>query len=178
MKIKKSFLVMLPISLTILVGGGYEAHANEVNEVNEVALELKKLDSVLYIDSVEDSGGLPAGLGSLLNWVDAYKSQDVAGTITGVFDDNGTNLILNDDAYNKLNKTTKGNPYKDKVQELVDAGVVLAVCGNDLKSKSLGLSDLLEGVKTTPRGELLAAQISQDGGFVLPSPNAHSGGEN
>ena len=48
--------------------------------------------------------------------------------------------------------------------------MVIAVCGNDLASKSLTAENLLPGVKTTPRGILLVAQLARDGAFCLPTP--------
>ncbi len=48
--------------------------------------------------------------------------------------------------------------------------MVIAVCGNDLASKSLTAENLLPGVKTTPRGILLVAQLTRDGAFCLPTP--------
>ncbi len=137
---------------------------------NTIPLDLKKLDSVIYIDGVQAAGDQPAGLSMLLNLADAYKTHGLQGTITAVFDDDATPIILESAAYDTQTKTSDGNPYADTIAGLIERGVVIAVCGNDLAGKSLTAENLLPGVKTTLRGILLVAQLTRDGAFCLPTP--------
>jgi intracellular sulfur oxidation DsrE/DsrF family protein len=106
----------------------------------------------------------------LLNLADAYQTYGLKGTITAVFDDDATPVILGNAAYDTQTKTSDGNPHAETIAGLLERGVVLAVCGNDLESKSLTAKNLLPGVKTTPRGILLVAQLARDGAFCLPTP--------
>lgn len=154
------FLTTLLLSLTIV-----SASASDT-----IPLDLKELDSVIYVDGVQAAGDQPAGLSMLLNLADAYKTFGLKGTITAVFDDDATPIILGSAAYNTQTKTSDGNLYADTIAGLLERGVVIAVCGNDLSSKSLTAENLLPGVKTTPRGILLVAQLTRDGAFCLPTP--------
>jgi intracellular sulfur oxidation DsrE/DsrF family protein len=137
---------------------------------DSIPLELKELDCVIYIDGVQAAGDQPAGLSMLLNLADAYQTYGLKGTITAVFDDDATPVILGNAAYDTQTKTSDGNPHAETIAGLLERGVVLAVCGNDLESKSLTAKNLLPGVKTTPRGILLVAQLARDGAFCLPTP--------
>jgi intracellular sulfur oxidation DsrE/DsrF family protein len=137
---------------------------------DSIPLELKELDCVIYIDGTQAAGEQPAGLSMLLNLADAYQTYGLKGTITAVFDDDATPIILNNAAYDTQTKTSDGNPHAETIAGLLKRGVVLAVCGNDLESKSLTAENLLPGVKTTPRGILLVAQLARDGAFTVPTP--------
>lgn len=155
-----TILTTLILSLTIV-----SASASDT-----IPLDLKELDSVIYIDGVQASGDQPAGLSMLLNLADAYKTFGLKGTITAVFDDEATPVVLEDAAYDTQTGTSGGNPHAQVVAGLVAQGVVFAVCGNDLAGKSLTAENLLPGVKATPRGILLVAQLTRDGAFCLPTP--------
>jgi intracellular sulfur oxidation DsrE/DsrF family protein len=137
---------------------------------DSIPLELKELDCVIYIDGVQEAGSQPAGLSMLLNLADAYQTHGIQGTITAVFDDTATPIILDDESYNTQTETSSGNPYAKTVAGLVEQGVVLAVCANDLEGKSLTEDNLLPGVKTTSRGILLVAQLAREGAFTVPTP--------
>lgn len=137
---------------------------------DSIPLELEELDCVLYIDGIQTAGEQPAGLSMLLNLADAYQTHGIQGTITAVFDDDATPIILDDEAYNAQTKTSSGNPYAKTVAGLVERGITLAVCGNDLEGKSLTEGNLLPGVKTTSRGILLVAQLARQGAFTVPTP--------
>lgn len=137
---------------------------------DSIPVELKELDCVIYIDGTQAAGSQPAGLSMLLNLTDAYQTHGIQGTITAVFDDAATTIILNDEAYNAQTETSSGNPYAETVAGLVEQGVVIAVCSNDLEGKSLTEDNLLSGVKTTSRGILLVAQLAREGAFTVPTP--------
>ncbi len=156
------FLTTLLLSLTIV----------SASPSDTIPLDLKELDSVIYVDGVQAAGDQQAGLSMLLNLADAYKTFGLKGTITAVFDDDATPIILGSAAYNTQTKTSDGNLYADAIAGLLERGVVIAVCGNDLASKSLTAENLLPSVKTTPRGILLVAQLTRDGAFCLPTPRS------
>ena len=108
-----------------------------------------------------------------LGIVPAATSSSMAASCTVEvthFDDDATPIILGSGAYDTHTKTSDGNPYADTIAGLIKSGVVIAVCGNDLASKSLTAENLLPGVKSTPRGILLVAQLARDGTFCLPTP--------
>ena len=78
------FLTTLLHSLTIV----------SASTSDTIPLDLKELDSVIYVDGVQAAGDQPAGLSMLLNLADAYKTFGLKGTITAVFDYDATPIIL------------------------------------------------------------------------------------
>lgn len=164
---RQLLLCILTISTSLTLKS--PASANDTESPAQIAP--KPLNSVLYIDGLNKAANLPAGLSALINLVDAYKTYNIKGVITVVFDDDATTIVLSNDAYNKLTKTNTGNPYLKTIESLLAQNVVVRVCGNDLESKSLNIKDLASGVEATPRGILLVAQIQQNGGFCLPTPS-------
>lgn len=141
-----------------------------VKGADSIALTMESLNSVIYIDGIAASGGVPSGLSALENLADAYENFAIKGSITAVFDDDATPIVLRDPSYENQSGTDKGNPYAKTIAALQEKGVVIVVCGNDLSLKALSQKDLIEGVKTTPRGILLVAQLAQSGAFCLPTP--------
>lgn len=159
-------LKMNTLLAALFLGAFAASCAAEDNDT--LPLDLKQLDSVIYIDGLQRAGELPSGLSMLVNLADAYKTYGLEGTITAVFDDEATPIVLSRGGAGQ--EEGEGSAaYHNIISDLIKGGVVVAVCGNDLSSKGISRGDLLPGVKVTPRGILLVAQLERGGAFCLPT---------
>jgi intracellular sulfur oxidation DsrE/DsrF family protein len=72
-------------------------------------------------------------------------------------------ILLNDEAYNKARKTTRGNPYKAEIAALQAQGVQFEECGQTARTNGWVNADLLPGVKVDTGATLRLVQLVQDG---------------
>ncbi|MGA7983022.1 MAG: DsrE family protein [Chromatiaceae bacterium] len=63
-----------------------------------------------------------------------------------------------------------GNPYADRVRELVDRGVQFRVCAATLKARGIPKGDLLETVAVVPSGISEIARLQLKEGYAYLKP--------
>lgn len=92
-----------------------------------------------------------------------YSAAKVPIQIIAVYHSMAGYMLLNDEAYNKARKTTRGNPYKAEIAALQTQGVQFEECGQTARSNGWVNANLLPGVKVDTGGNLRLIQLVQDG---------------
>ena len=92
-----------------------------------------------------------------------YATAGVPVQIIAVYHSMAGYMLLNDEAYNKARKTTRGNPYKDQIAALQKGGVQFEECGQTARTNGWVNADLLPDVKVDTGANLRLIQLVQDG---------------
>jgi hypothetical protein len=71
--------------------------------------------------------------------------------------------VLNDDSYNANRRVSTGNPYRGQLNELMNLGVQLELCGATAKGNHWGNENLLSGIKVNVNAMVRLTQLEQQG---------------
>lgn len=135
----------------------------------DVPVQLKASKVVFNMDHLAFAGDQLIGLQYMKLMLQKYKATQTPIQIVAVFHGAAGYVLLNDQAYNRVRKSEKGNPFKDQVAALQQEGVQFEECGQTAKSNNWANSDLLAGVKVNSGANLRIVQLIQDG-FVQLQP--------
>ncbi len=114
-------------------------------------------------------GDQPVGLTYMALMVKRFKEDHTQWRIAAVFHNSMAYLLLNDGAYNKVRKTSHGNPYKEQIATLVAEGVEIEECAVSMRNNGWTNADLLPGVKVTTGAVGRIVQLVQEG-YVQVEP--------
>lgn len=98
-----------------------------------------------------------------------FKKNSTNGKIIGIFHGGMGYVALNDEAYNRVQKVTTGNPYKEEIKKLADAGVSFEFCGISLAERKWTNKDLLPQVKVNSGFIFRTVDLVQSG-YVMLAP--------
>ncbi len=129
----------------------------------DVPVQLKPSKVVFNMDHLAFAGDQSIGLTYMKLMLQNYKASEVPVEIIAVFHGAAGYLLLNDEAYNRARKSEKGNPYRDQIAALQQAGVKFEECGQTARNNGWTNSDLLAGVKVNSGANLRLVQLVQDG---------------
>jgi intracellular sulfur oxidation DsrE/DsrF family protein len=124
---------------------------------------------LMNLDHDAYSGKLPTGIYYMELVLSHYQGKDVSLQMTALFHAKGAYLVLNDAAYNRVRHTTTGNPWKQKLAALQQAGVTFELCAFTAYNNGWVNKDLLPGVKVDNDVLLRMIQLVQDG-YVAIQP--------
>ena len=129
----------------------------------DVPVELKASKVVFDMDHPTFAGDQSIGLMYMGLMMRNYGAAKVPIQIIAVYHSMAGYMLLNDEAYNKARKTTRGNPYKTEIAALQAQGVQFEECGQTARSNGWVNANLLPGVKVDTGGNLRLVQLVQDG---------------
>jgi intracellular sulfur oxidation DsrE/DsrF family protein len=129
----------------------------------DVPVAMKASKVVFNMDHPTFAGDQSIGLMYMSLMLKNYAAAKVPVQIIAVYHSMAGYMLLNDEAYNKARKTTRGNPYKDEIAALQKQGVQFEECGQTARSNGWVNSNLLPGVKVNTGGNLRLIQLVQDG---------------
>jgi len=135
----------------------------------DVPVVLKEVKIVFNMSHPAFLGDSSVGLNHMQLMVQNFKSQNTKYRMVAVFHGAMGYMLLNDGAYNKSRKISKGNPYKDVIAELQKDGVEFEECAVTARGNDWINSDLLPGVKVNTGGNLRIVELVQEG-FVQLQP--------
>lgn len=135
----------------------------------DMPVQLKASKVVFNMDHLAFAGDQLIGLTYMKLMLQNYKAAQTPIQIVAVFHGAAGYVLLNDQAYNRVRKSEKGNPFKDQIAALQQAGVQFEECGQTAKNNGWTNSDLLAGVKVNSGANLRLVQLIQDG-FVQLQP--------
>ncbi|MHB1155630.1 MAG: DsrE family protein [Phycisphaerales bacterium] len=131
--------------------------------VVDVPVVLKKANVVFNMDHLAFVGDLPVGINYMHLLANRFREMKTEGQIIGVFHGGAAYMTLNDAAYNAYRKVTTGNPYKERIAELLKQGVQIEECAVSMKNNKWGNEDLLPGVKVNTGAVGRLIQLVQEG---------------
>lgn len=129
----------------------------------DLPVEMKASKVAFNMDHPTFAGDQSIGLMYMSLMVRNYSAAKVPIQIIAVYHSMAGYMLLNDDAYNKARKTTRGNPYKAEIAALQTQGVQFEECGQTARSKGWVNANLLPGVKVDTGGNLRLIKLVQDG---------------
>ena len=129
----------------------------------DVPVPLKASKVVFNMDHPTFAGDQSIGLMYMKLMLQNYKAKQTPLELIAVYHGMAGYILLNDNAYNKVRKTDKGNPYKDQIAALQQAGVRFEECGQTARSNGWVNADLLPDVLVNTGANLRIVQLVQDG---------------
>lgn len=136
----------------------------------DVPVVLSKARVVFNMDHpTAMTGDQPIGLTYMRLMVRKFRKDRTDWKLVGVFHGRMAYLLLDDAAYDKVRKTTHGNPYKEQIAHLIKEGVQIEECAVSMKSNGWTNADLLPGVKVNTGAVGRIVQLVQ-AGYVQMEP--------
>ena len=108
---------------------------------------LGKANVVFILDHQAFSGDLPPGINPMHLLGNRFKKLKTKGQVIGVFQGDTVYMTLDDEAYNEYRQVTTGNPYKERIFELIKQGARIEECVVPIHNCRMGKEDLLPGEK-------------------------------
>ena len=129
----------------------------------DVPVSMKASKVVFNMDHPTFAGDQSIGLMHMKLMKMQYEAVKVPVEIVAVYHGMAGYILLNDAAYNKARKTTRGNPYKAEIAALQSQGVQFEECGQTARSNGWINADLLPGIRVDTGANLRLVQLVQDG---------------
>lgn len=129
----------------------------------DIPVTLEEVKAAFSIAALAFEGDLPASIFHL-----QLISKDIANwkaksRVIAVFHTNAGHVTLHDQAYNADRMVATGNPYKELVNDLMNRGVQVELCGATAAVHNWGNKDLLPGIKVNTDAMSRISQLTQDG---------------
>lgn len=129
----------------------------------DVPVSMKASKVAFNMDHPNFAGDQSIGLMYMGLMLKNYAAAKVPVEIVAVYHGMAGYMLLNDEAYNKARKTTRGNPYKDEIAALQKQGVQFEECAQTARNNGWVNANLLPGVKVNTGANLRLVQLVQDG---------------
>ncbi len=129
----------------------------------DVPVQLKPSKVVFNMDHLAFAGDQSIGLTYMKLMIQNYRTGHTPLEVIAVFHGALGYMLLNDETYDKVRKSDKGNPYKDAIAALQKEGVQFEECGQTARANGWVNAELLPGVKVNTGANLRLVQLEQDG---------------
>lgn len=134
-----------------------------------VPVVLTQASVVFNMDRLSFEGEQPAGFNFMRVMTEGFEKAGTKYSFVSISHGAAGYFLLNDEAYNRVRKTTTGNPYKSSILELQKRGVAFEECGETMKIQGWVNADLLPGVNVNTGANFRVVQLVQQG-FVQIQP--------
>lgn len=164
-----AFILSLSTFMTVTLPV-VSAWADTIPQIRiDVPVTIKSAKIVFNMDHAAFSGDMPVGLKHMTLVLKRFQQPGNELNMVGVFHGDAGYLLLNDAAYNKVRKTTTGNPYKPMIEDLIKQGAQIEECAVTMKANNWGNENLLPGVKVNAGAIGRIVQLVQEG-YVMIQP--------
>lgn len=102
----------------------------------DIPVVLKEANVVFNMDHLAFAGDLPVGINYMHLLANRFKEQGTKGRIIGIFHGDAAYMTLNDKTYNAYRHVSTGNPYKDRIAELLKQGVQIEECAVSMRGQN------------------------------------------
>jgi len=165
--LKRGFVVLLGFLLTaglVTMSQRSKAapRADQTLRV-DIPTRLEKANVVVDFGHLVFGGDLPFALGDINLLATDLRDWNAKGEVIVIFHGDAAYLVLNDNSYNLNRHVTTGNRYKDILNELMEKGVHLELCGATAKANHWGNANLLPGIKVNVNAMVRLTQLEQEG---------------
>ncbi len=145
----------------------FESWGWAVQSDNQPPLAIRRdVAAACRITTDERKDGVGAGLAAVRRLIQDYAAIGIAATevhLCVVVEGNAGYWLLRDEAYRAKSGTALGNPNKALVQELLDLGVRLELCGRTMADNGWTEADLLPGVEVVPSANIRVIDLQLQG---------------
>ncbi len=135
----------------------------------DVPVVLKEAKVVFDMDHLSFEGETPTGLAYMRRMTALFAAQGTRWQVITIFHGPAGYMMPNDAAYNRVKKSTQGNPYRQIIEQLQKAGVQFEECGETAHLNGWVNTDFLPTVMVTTSAESRLVQLAQTG-FVKLHP--------
>jgi intracellular sulfur oxidation DsrE/DsrF family protein len=171
MKLMSHIALVLSVSAVMAVAlPAVSAWADSAPQIHiDVPVTIKEAKIVFNMDHAAFNGDTPVGLKHMTLVLKRFSQPGDKLNLVGVFHGDGGYMLLNDAAYNKVRKTSTGNPYKNTIEDLIKQGAQIEECGVTMKANNWGNENLLPGVKVNAGAIGRIVQLVQES-YVMIQP--------
>ena len=163
------FYLLLAFAVVALTPARAQQAAAKPELQIDIPVQPKASKVVFNMSHPAFAGDQPIGLMQMQLMVRYYAEHQTPLEVVAVFHGAAGYMLLNDQAYDRARKSAKGNPYREQIAALQQAGVQFEECGQTARSNGWTNVDLLPGVKVDVGANLRLVQLMQDG-FVQLQP--------
>jgi len=165
--IKRGIVIVFGLLLCVAFGAvshrGNAAPQGDQTLHIDIPTRLEKANVVVDFGHLVFGGDLPFALGDLNLLATDLRDWNAKGEVVVIFHADAAYLVLNDDSYNMNRHVTTGNRYKNILNELMEKGVHLELCGATAKANHWGNANLLPGIKVNVNAMVRLTQLEQEG---------------
>ena len=129
----------------------------------DIPTKLAKANVVIDLGHLVFGGDMPFALGDINLLASDFRDWNTKGEIVVIFHGDAAYLVLNDNSYNLNRHVTTGNRYKDILNELMEKGVHLELCGATAKANHWGNANLLPGIMVNVNAMVRLTPLEQEG---------------
>jgi len=129
----------------------------------DVQTKLEKANVVIDFGHIVFGGDLPFALGDIQLLSNNLRDWKSTGQVVVIFHGDAAYLVLNDATYNSIRHVDTGNPYRGRLNELMNQGVRLELCGATATGNHWGNANLLPGVKVNVNAMVRLTQLERQG---------------
>ena len=133
----------------------------------DVPVVLKEAKVVFNMDHLVYEGAMPTGLLYMQRMAEDLSLERASWQIIAIFHGPAGYMLLSDAAYDRVRKSTGGNPYRTLIDKLQKVGIRFEECGQTARDNGWVNADLLHGVNSGANFRFV--QLAQEG-FVQLHP--------
>jgi intracellular sulfur oxidation DsrE/DsrF family protein len=135
----------------------------------DVPVTIKSAKIVFNMDHAAFNGDTPIGIKHMSLVLQRFHKMGGELNMVGVFHSDAGYMLLNNETYNKVRKTTTGNPYAPMIEDLIKNGVQIEECAVTMKGNGWGNENLLPNVKVDTGAIGRIVQLEQNG-YIMIQP--------
>lgn len=135
----------------------------------DVPVTIKSAKIVFNMDHASFNGDTPVGIKHMGLVLNRFHKMGGELNMVGVFHGDAGYMLLNNETYNKVRKTTTGNPYAPMIEDLIKQGVQIEECAVTMQGNNWGNENLLPNVKVNAGAIGRIVQLEQEG-YIMIQP--------
>lgn len=129
----------------------------------DVPVVLAEAKVVFNLDRPAFEGDEPTGLQFLKVMTERFREDGTEAEIVAIFHGDAGYMLLDDAAYDRVRNWQGGNPYRDQILALMEAGVAFEECGETMKVAGWTNADLIPGARVNTGANFRIIELVQDG---------------
>lgn len=154
---------LLWLTFVTLASANQRAWAEESARRIDAPVLLKQAKVVFNLDHPAFAGDEPIGLDFLRIMTERFRADKTDAQVTAIFHGPAGYMLLDDATYNRVCNWQRGNPYKDQITALLQAGVQFEECGETMKVNHWENAALLPGAKVNTAANFRIIELVQQG---------------
>jgi intracellular sulfur oxidation DsrE/DsrF family protein len=139
------------------------AFAQDSGLTIDIPVTLENPKVVFNLDHLAFEGDQPTGIQFLKVMTERFKEQGTDATLIAIFHGAAGYMALDDEAYNRVRKWSRGNPYKAEIEALMAAGVAFEECGQTMRDMNWVNAELIPGIKVNAGANFRIVDLVQQG---------------
>jgi intracellular sulfur oxidation DsrE/DsrF family protein len=129
----------------------------------DVPVKLAEANIVLNLDHAAFEGDEPTGLQFLKVMTARFAAEGTKSDLVAIFHGDGGYMLLDDASYDRVRNWQGGNPYKDQILALMEAGVDIEECAETMRLNGWTNADLIPGAKVNTGANFRIVELVQQG---------------